>query len=356
MLKSSNKPSVLVAFPSMKKQNTGFYHFGKSLGLALLKHNKDFNLTYYLPKKGYADFENKVDIIKSCRLHRFFFLPANRFKLVHHTDQLCELRPDKVRGKKILTIHDLNFLHQTPDNAPRIKKYLRRVAHNINTCDQIVTISHFVKNEVLSYFPEISHKIQVIYNGADQLEVVAKHKPFYEPRRPFLFTIGVVRPKKNFHVLPALLANNDFELIIAGIDSNYRKRILEEAKQFNCVDRVKLIGPTSESDKAWYYKNCMAFVFPSIAEGFGLPVIEAMHFGKPVFLSTHTSLPEIGGDGAYYFNSFDPEEMQYVFAQGMNDFQKNNPQQEIIAHAAQFSWDRAASQYLKLYSDCLDGQ
>ena len=353
MLHNNNKPAILVAFPSMKNRNTGFYYFGRSLGNALLGQNKKFNLTYYLPKSGCDEFEGRVDIIKVSPLHRFLFLPASRFQVVHHTDQLCELRPDKVKGKKILTIHDLNFLHQTPDNTSRIKKYLNRVGKNIHACDQIVTISHFVKNEVLSYFPNIAHKIQVIYNGADRLAVVENQKPLYEPKKPFLFTIGVVRPKKNFHVLPALLANNDFELIVAGRDSSYRKQIVEEAHRFNCVDRVKLIGPISDADKAWYYQNCLAFVFPSIAEGFGLPVVEAMHFGKPVFLSKHTSLPEVGGNAAYYFNSFDPEEMQRAFINGLNDFQKHNRQQAIIEHAAQFSWGRAADGYLKLYADCL---
>lgn len=353
MLNNPLKSSVLVAFPSMKKQNTGFYHFGKSFGHALLKKNKDFDLTYYLPQIANAEFLNKVTIIKASPLHKLFFCPRNRFKLVHHTDQLCELSPNQVKGKKILTIHDLNFLHQTPDNVSRIKRYLNKVGKNIYACDQIVTISHFVKNEVLTHFPDIVHKIQVIYNGADQLVLKEDYTPIYKPQKPFLFTLGVVRPKKNFHVLPALLANNDFELIIAGIDSNYRNRILEEAKRFNCIDRVKIIGPISEGDKAWYYKNCLAFVFPSIAEGFGLPVIEAMHFGKPVFLSTHTSLPEIGGKVAYYFNSFDPADMQSVFLEGLNDYQNNNSQNAIIEHASQFSWERAANEYLQLYGDCL---
>ena len=109
----------------------------------------------------------------------------------------------------------------------------------------------------------------------------------------------------------------------------------------------------TESDKAWYYKNCAAFVFPSIAEGFGLPVIEAMHFGKPVFLSKFTSLPEVGGNAAYYFDNFDAKHMQQIFKEGMQDFIARNRADEMLAQADKFSWEQAANQYLELYSECL---
>jgi len=113
--------------------------------------------------------------------------------------------------------------------------------------------------------------------------------------------------------------------------------------------RVKLVGAITDAEKFWYYKNCLAFVFPSIGEGFGLPVLEAMQFGKPVFLSTYTSLPEIGGDAAFYFNDFYAETMQTTFEKGMNEF-NNNGAVKVIAQAARFSWDKAAREYLQLYS------
>jgi glycosyltransferase involved in cell wall biosynthesis len=98
------------------------------------------------------------------------------------------------------------------------------------------------------------------------------------------------------------------------------KEVMEAAKKFGVEDRVKLIGPATEEEKYWYYKNCEAFLFPSYAEGFGLPVIEAMYHGKPVFISDKTSLPEVGGDAAYYFRNFEPEYMQEVFKEGMRDY------------------------------------
>ena len=90
-------------------------------------------------------------------------------------------------------------------------------------------------------------------------------------------------------------------------------------------------------------------MFPSLAEGFGLPVIEAMHHGKPVFLSTHTSLPEIGGDAAYYFDTFEPAHMAQVLERGMADFAANDGPARVRAHASQFTWEKAGAAYLALY-------
>ena len=79
-----------------------------------------------------------------------------------------------------------------------------------------------------------------------------------------------------------------------------------------------------------------------------------MHFGKPVFLSTHTSLPEIGGDAAFYFEDFGPEKMQNAFKKGMEEFEAKGMQQKALARANQFNWDETARQYLQLYDECLD--
>jgi glycosyltransferase involved in cell wall biosynthesis len=349
-----DKPKVLLTFDSMKYPNSGFYYFGKSLGDCLLEQNNgQFDLTYYLHKRALYQFDNKVDIKYLSWFHKLYYPSSTKYDLVHFTDQYCRLKPQKVNAKKILTIHDLNPIHEKRKPAHKIKEHIDKLTNYIKLCNYVVAISNFVANDILNYIPEAAGKIKVIYNGADRLIVPDNHAPAFDPGKPFLFTIGHVSAKKNFHVLPALLQGNDLVLIIAGIETPYKDQIMEEAKKHNCQDRVIITGPISDDDKSWYYKNCEAFVFPSIAEGFGLPVIEAMYFGKPVFLSTHTSLPEVGGNAAFYFNSFDAGEMQNVFAQGMDQYRNNNMQPAIIAHANQFTWQHTAQQYLQLYADCL---
>lgn len=346
--------SVLVTFDSMKYPNSGFFSFGKSLGEALLKlNNNQFDLSYYIHKRSKYLFNNQVNLVYLSKLHKLFYAGRSNYDLFHFTDQYCRLKPQRVKGKRILTIHDLNPIHEKFKPQHKIDKYLKKLRGYITLCDKIVAISNFVAGDILSYFPEAAGKITVIYNGADKLTLPDEHLPVYKPRKPFLFTIGMVAAKKNFHVLPALLQKNDFELVISGIETPYKEQIIDEAKKFGCEDRIVITGPVSENDKAWYYKNCEALVFPSLAEGFGLPVIEAMHFGKPVFLSTFTSLPEIGGDMAYYFDSFEPESMQNVLINGLNDFKQNNKAASLIAYADRFNWDTTAQKYLALYHECL---
>ena len=162
--------------------------------------------------------------------------------------------------------------------------------------------------------------IDVIYNGCNVYRGEIR-QPDSLPAKDFIFSVATVLPKKNFHVLPCLLKGTDLELVIAGNKSDYVNVILEEARKYGVEERVKIVGPIEERVKHWYLKNCKAFVFPSIAEGFGLPVLEAMAYGKPVFLSRHTCLPEIGGDYAYYFNmDFDRELMQVEFKRGLEDY------------------------------------
>jgi glycosyltransferase involved in cell wall biosynthesis len=348
------KRSVLVTFDSMKYPNSGFFSFGKSLGEALLTQNKDqYDFTYYVHKRSTYTFTGNAIIIYLSKLHKLIFPAKSKYQLVHFTDQYCRLKPQKVSGKKILTIHDINPIHEKRKSARKIAAHITKLRGYIAVCDKIVTISNFVANDILTYFPEAKDKLSVIYNGADKLCAPEDHIPVYVPKKTFLFTIGFIAAKKNFHVLPALLKGNDYELIISGVETPYKDKIMEEAQKHGCADRVMITGTISEHDKAWYYKNCEAFVFPSLAEGFGLPVIEAMHFGKPVFLSKYTSLPEIGGDAAFYFDNFEPEHMQDVLVKGLKEFNDKNLAARSIAHARQFDWQNTAQQYLELYNECL---
>jgi glycosyltransferase involved in cell wall biosynthesis len=98
------------------------------------------------------------------------------------------------------------------------------------------------------------------------------------------------------------------------------------------------------------YVHCEAFVFPSLAEGFGLPVVEAMHLGKPVFLSPFTSLPEVGGPEAYYFTDFDGASMRDILAKGLHDYQVNDKKQAIQAWSTRFDWSVAAASYVEVYT------
>jgi len=349
MGKLSGSRELLIALDSMKYPNTGLFHFGKSLGKAISEHKEDeLPITFYMNKRYFGMFGWKgIGYLATRELYKLFF--PYRYAVYHFTDQYARLPLTRVKGRKILTIHDLNQLHEPGRSKGKIEKYLKRFRKYIHHCDVVVAISHFVAEDILRQFPEAKDKVTVIHNGADKLEVSEGYVPSYRPDGEFLFALGLVSSKKNFHVIPPLLVGNELKLIISGIIvKEYKERICAVARKHGVLDRVVFTGPVSDQDKAWYYKNCKAFIFPSLAEGFGLPVIEAMHFGKPVFLSTKTSLPEIGGTHAFYFEHFEATYMQRVFANGMNQFNELAAE-NMKVYAEQFSWENAAKRYLDIY-------
>lgn len=219
-MSTDKRPSVLVTFDSLKYPNTGLYYFGLSLGNTLLSQNHgQLKLSYYLKQKSAHLFAGKIPLVYLTKLHKLIFSNSKRFQLYHFTDQYCRLKPQFVKGKKILTIHDLNQLYEFAPDDKKLKTYLKKIEGFINACDHIVAISNFVAQDILRCFPQTKGRLSVIYNGADKLTPTIGHQPAYIPKQKFLFTIGMLSAKKNFSVLPALLIGNDMELVIAGIDT-----------------------------------------------------------------------------------------------------------------------------------------
>lgn len=336
----------------LKYPNTGLYTFCKYLGAALLKNaSSDQEITTYIPAKTGNIFGNDANYLIQRTWHKVFIPLLSGYDLWHSSYQSSKYFPSNNSTKILLTIHDLNFLVEKQRHPIKISKLLDKIQEKIDKATAIVCISNFVADQVKQHCNLGDKTITVIYNGCTVNEYPDFKNPSYLPAKPFLFTIGTVLPKKNFHVLPALLQQNDYELVIAGNLSSqtYIAHILAEAEKYKVSDRVKIIGAISNEERSWYYKNCKAFVFPSIAEGFGLPVIEAMHYGKPVFLSTHTSLPEVGADAAYYFENFDAETMQQTLKNGLIDFTESNMMERAKNRAAVFNWDNTAKSYIKIY-------
>ena len=333
----------------------GLYIFSSRLAENLLNQPlQDEQLSYYLPKENFGLFGNKPLYVEHKRRHKIFQTGTSKYDVWHLTTGISQYRPFNKKTKVVYTIHDVNFLLEEPANHKRNKRTLDLMQKNVNQADHIVGISKYALQLASEHLDFKNKATSVIYNGYAVDEFPEFDQPVYKPAKPFLFSISLVQPRKNFHVLPALLVGNDYELIIAGLNHfDYSKTILEEAKKYNVGDRVKLIGAVDDKNKYWYLKNCEAFMFPSVAEGFGFPPLEAMHFGKPIFLSKFMSLPEVGGNAAYYFNGFDPESMRLVFEKGMNDYRSNNRTDIIQNQARGFGWNKAASEYLKVYRDCL---
>ncbi len=338
----------------MKYPDTGLFHYCLNLGKYLEKNIdlRDEQLFFYSPP-GQQDWSyHRANHLRQHPLHKFKMPAFTGVDIWHATYQNTHYMPLKnKRVRVVLSIHDLNFMYDEKKTAHKKQKYLRYLQQLINRSNAIVCISDFSRKDVLQHCDTGNKPIYVIHNGTNLLEEPQLNALSYKPRKPFLFSIGVINRKKNFHVLLPLLRNNTMELLIAGKfdDADYLSLIRERSAELGVQENLRLLGRISEPEKSWYFNHCSAFAFPSISEGFGLPVVEAMSCGKPLFLSDRTALPEIGGDVSFYFNDFNPDHIRQVFDRGMKAYSTNGMEDRIKERGSQFCWHRSARQYLDVY-------
>jgi len=338
----------------MKYRNSGLYYYCLNLGLhvnQLLDESGSEHMKFYVPPAERTTFKGSSDAIVEQRYHKFFKPFLWNCKVWHAPFQTGRMLPERASSVNVvLTIHDLNHLHEGKPLKEQ-KESLKRTQALIDRSQVVVCISEFCKSDVLANLYIGNKPVHVIHNGTHDLQSPELTPASYKPKRPFLFAIGYVNRKKNFHTLLHLVERNDVELIVAGRldEPDYVQAMKEDARKRGLEERVHIIGPITDGEKAWYMKHCNAYVHPSLAEGFGATVTEAMTFGKPLFLSHLTSLPEIAGDVAFYFKNFEPDHMHQVFLEGMHYYSLNGLAQRIQAKAKVYDWREKASQYLELY-------
>ena len=338
----------------MKYPDTGLYHYCLNLGKYLEKNInlREEQLHFYTPP-GQQDWSLTTrNHLTQSPFHKFKLPALNSYDIWHATYQNTHYIPMlNKKIKVVLSIHDLNFMYDEKKSTAKKSKYLQYLQRLINRADVIVCISEYSKKDVLQHCDIKSKPLFVIHNGSNLLQKPELTLGSYKPQKPFLFSIGVIHRKKNFHVLLPLLQQNTMELLIAGKhdDENYLSFIQNKSKELGVQDNVHLLGRVTENEKSWYFNNCSAFAFPSISEGFGLPVVEAMSCGKPLFLSDRTALPEIGGDVSFYFHDFNAEHVRQVFHDGMELYNANGLRKKIKARSYNFNWHKAAREYLEVY-------
>ena len=336
----------------MKYANTGLYYYCLNLGRTIQQHICTDQLSVFIPNHVREAFDPSTTCIEQHSLQKFLMPSVGKYQIWHSTYQSSQYLPRRNKKIKVLlTIHDLNFLHEDKA-APKKARCLTHVQQNIDRSDAIVCISEFTRNDVLKHCNTAGKPVHVIYNGTNRLHQPVLKARSYRPRIPFLFNVGVITRKKNQHrILPLLQQNPALELILAGRheDKAYASFIQQQASDLKVNDRMHLVNEITEEEKSWYYHNCQAVVMPSLAEGFGLPVTEAMSVGKPVFLSKFTALPEIGKDFAFYFQ--DVANMHEDFTDGMLRYEQAGSQMEeaLKAYSATFNWEDSARKYVDVY-------
>lgn len=277
--------------------------------------------------------------------------------LWHTTDQRFIARKHATGMINLLTVHDLNFLYEKK-GISRLKALLK-LRWFVRRSDCVTVISEFVKQDLLDHVSMGGKPLHVIYNGIQNTTHQPQHQPaFITDATKFFFTIGQTRKKKNFQALiPMMKYFPECKLYICGVKYHRYIGKLEKLKESCHADNVYITGEITDEERNWMYAHCEAFLFPSMFEGFGLPVLEAMRYRCKVFSSQCTSLPEICKEHASYFQSFEPEDMAGTIKEGLMTWDKDG--QEATAaknYSLEYNYPRYLSQYISLYRSLLQLQ
>jgi len=342
---------VLVEMEKLRNPNSGLGQVCRNLGEQYRSiADGATSLDFYLPDSSKGIFGANFHYVKQSPLHKWFPLRSTGYDVWHSLHQGSAYMPSVKRTKLLLTVHDLNFLEKYSGAKQQLK--LRKLQSKVNRANAITVVSKYTESILREHINVATRAVHVIYNGVTMAKPATPSTLDLSKYGDYFFSIGIVSPKKNFHVLLPLLKHfSDTHLVIAGPnDTEYAQRLRDEAKALNVQNRFHLLGAVSEADKYWLHAGSKAFLFPSLAEGFGLPAVEAMSLGKPVFLSNLTSLPEIGGPEAFYFNSFKPQAMTEAVEKGLAEYNRDSNKKERIAKwTERYSWRNAALAYLDLY-------
>jgi glycosyltransferase involved in cell wall biosynthesis len=289
-----------------------------------------------------------------------FPLLAHRHGCVlgHHPITTC---PSWQAGvKTVVTLHDLNFYLHPEWFSQSFRLVFRFFAlPGIRRAQSVVTISDYVHGQIVEHLRLPPSRVRRIYNGVKFRPDAANPDESATPRPPYILCVGSLQPHKN---LPRLIRaylqlrteQPDLELWVVGRpQANFSK--LPELARLLQSPGIKLLGYLSESDLAAAYRHARVFCFPSLDEGFGLPLLEAMQTGTLVVTSQASCLPEIGGAACEYIDPLSETSL----AQGLRRMLllSNEERRERIEQgrvwANSFSWRRTAHEYLDLFEELL---
>lgn len=271
--------------------------------------------------------------------------------------------PLNLKVPKIAMVHDVAFLRNPQLITPRIRRFYNHwMPVFIKEADHIITVSDFSKGEIISAYGIAPEKISVVYNGVSpdyhplSSEAKQEVRENYLNGYPYFLYLGAIHPRKNIISLIRAFeqfkdrVQSDFHLVIAGRASWYTAEVFRSVRESVRKDDIHLPGFVEAGAARELIASAHALIYPSRYEGFGLPVIEAMASGVPVMCSSTTSLPEIAGEAALFF---DPSDVNQLVDHMIAISEDEALRQKYIALGHQrvklFSWENAADAMYSIF-------
>lgn len=271
----------------------------------------------------------------------------------------------------VVTVHDLGYRYYPQAHRRFDRWYLDwTTRRHARLADQLIADSEATKNDLVDFYGAQPDRVTVIYLGRDETlapvnnpEIIAKIKSRYNIKGDYLLYLGTLHPRKNlvrlidaFHLAVTTLQSKQLKLVIAGQQGWLYGEIFERVQRLGLAEQVIFPGYVADEAKPALLSGAVAYVFPSLYEGFGLPVLEAMACGTPVLTSNCSSLPEVAGQAAWLVDPLNTAEIAAGLIQLVT---KADLRQEFIArgyHQIQkFSWLKAASQLLEVWEKVIFG-
>lgn len=265
----------------------------------------------------------------------------------------------------VVTVYDLSFLH-FPERFPALQRWYltSQTKRSCRAAKRVITISESSRQDVHTFFDVPLSQIDVVYPGVNgryrplSPEQITSFRQKNNLPERFILHVGTLQPRKNIPTLLEALAtldDKDIHLVLAGGKGWFYDEIFVQIEALGLVDRVIFPGYVADEDLPLWYNAATLFAFPSVYEGFGMPVVEAMACGTPVVASDASSIPEAVGDAGLLFNPQDAGELAERMASVLNDSTMSATMRtKGLKHAKQFSWEEAGQETAVIYHQILN--
>jgi glycosyltransferase involved in cell wall biosynthesis len=286
----------------------------------------------------------------------------HKLDLLHST---AFVTPIWSRCPAVLTVYDLSFIHFPERYTAGRQRYLAgQTRRSCRSARRVVTISESARQDVHRVFGVPLERIDVVQPGvsaafsprpADEVQAFRKREKL---AAPFVLHVGTLQPRKNIMTLVeafAGLAKADLQLLLVGGKGWLYDDIYARVEELGIQSRVRFPGYVSDADLPLWYNAAAVLAFPSVYEGFGMPVVQAMASGTPVIAADTSSIPEVAGRAARLFEPHDVAALARHMAAVLDDPEVANTMRvEGLGQARKFSWQRAGRELAAVYRRALE--